>query len=50
MYVLNALGQNVFHVDGFQSTIEISALPNGIYYLQVVFDRGTVSKKIVIER
>ncbi len=48
--ITNLYGEKIFSVSQLlnNSIIDISDKPNGIYFLKVISDRGTVVKKIVI--
>ncbi len=48
--VNNVLGDKVYQtvVHNAQSEIDLSAQPNGIYFLQIITEQGTTNKKIII--
>ena len=36
--------------DGYLHSLDVSQLPNGLYYIQLVGKQGTVTKELVVRR
>ena len=47
--VYSTLGELVYYSDGFQSIIDLSNNPKGVYFVQFIIGLKNISKKIVIE-
>ena len=47
--IYNQLGQIVFHQQGFNKKIDVSALQPGIYIIELVIGESIVRKKLMIE-
>jgi len=45
--VLNMMGETILN-NSFRPVIDLSAAPNGIYFIEVKTEQGIVSKKIVL--
>lgn len=48
--VINECGQKIYQSTNSNSSIDISAYPNGVYILQIQTEKGLSSKKIVISK
>ncbi|MES2779731.1 MAG: ice-binding family protein [Bacteroidota bacterium] len=47
--VYNVLGSQVYHSEGFPSSIDLSLQPNGVYFLHFINGSQTIVKKIMIK-
>jgi hypothetical protein len=45
--IFNIMGEVVLSPEGFDSTIDLSLLPNGSYILRVTTEEGVSSKRII---
>lgn len=47
--VVNALGKEMQVIDGFKSQIDLNGYPKGVYFLQIISDKGIASKSFVVK-
>jgi hypothetical protein len=45
--IFNIMGKVVLSPEGFDSTIDLSLLPNGSYILRVTTEKGVSSKRVI---
>lgn len=43
------MGQKVIHKKGKTNTIDVSMLQHGMYIIEIEFDNGKVTSKMIIE-
>jgi hypothetical protein len=47
--IVNSIGKEMQSFDRFQDQIELKSYPRGVYFIQIVSDKGIVSKSFVVK-
>jgi len=47
--VVNAMGKEMQVIDGYKSQIDLNGYPKGVYFLQIISDKGIASKSFVVK-